>query len=128
MSFFSGSCRRWKRCGWAIRATRRLTLGPWRRPDLVGHLDAQVRATIAAGARLLTGGAPLAGPGCYYPPTVLTDIPMDSPAYQEELFGPVASVFFVDGIDEAIRLANDTVYGLGASVWTTDAERSRIDS
>jgi succinate-semialdehyde dehydrogenase / glutarate-semialdehyde dehydrogenase len=96
-------------------------LGPMARPDLVTTLDAQVKTTVALGARVLTGGAPLAGPGCYYPPTVLTDIPVDSPAYREELFGPVASVFVVGGIEEAIRLANDTIYGLGASVWTNDA-------
>jgi succinate-semialdehyde dehydrogenase/glutarate-semialdehyde dehydrogenase len=95
-------------------------LGPMARPDLVTTLDAQVKKTVALGARVLTGGAPLAGPGCYYPPTVLIDIPVDSPAYREELFGPVASVFVVGGIGEAIRLANDTIYGLGASVWTND--------
>jgi succinate-semialdehyde dehydrogenase/glutarate-semialdehyde dehydrogenase len=104
-------------------------LGPMARPDLVTTLDAQVKTTVALGARVLTGGAPLAGPGCYYPPTVLTDIPVASPAYREELFGPVASVFVVSGIDEAIRLANDTIYGLGASVWTTDAnEQARFVS
>jgi succinate-semialdehyde dehydrogenase/glutarate-semialdehyde dehydrogenase len=102
-------------------------LGPLARRDLVETLDAQVRATIARGARLLTGGAPLPGPGSYYPPTVLTDIPLDSPAYREELFGPVASVFIVAGIDESIRLANDTAFGLGASVWTKDAgEQARF--
>jgi succinate-semialdehyde dehydrogenase / glutarate-semialdehyde dehydrogenase len=104
-------------------------LGPMARPDLVTTLDAQVKTTVALGARVLTGGAPLAGPGCYYPPTVLTDIPVDSPAYREELFGPVASVFVVGGIDEAIRLANDTIYGLGASVWTNDGnEEARFVS
>ena len=104
-------------------------LGPMARPDLVTTLDAQVKTTVALGARVLTGGAPVAGPGCYYPPTVLTDIPVDSPAYREELFGPVASVFVVGGIDEAIRLANDTIYGLGASVWTNDGnEQARFVS
>ena len=94
---------------------------------MVEMLDAQVRLTVARGARLLTGGAPLSGVGCYYPPTVLTDIPADSPAYREELFGPVASLFVVAGIDEAIRLANDTVFGLGASVWTHDTrEQARF--
>jgi succinate-semialdehyde dehydrogenase / glutarate-semialdehyde dehydrogenase len=97
-----------------------IDLGPLARHDLVETLDAQVRLTVARGARLLTGGAPLSGPGYYYPPTVMTDIPVDSPAYREELFGPVASLFVVSGIDEAIRLANDTVFGLGASIWTND--------
>jgi len=95
-------------------------LGPMARRDLLDKLDAQVRETVSRGARLLLGGAPLPGPGCYYPPSILTDIPASSPAYREELFGPVASLFIVSGIDEAIRLANDTVFGLGASVWTND--------
>jgi succinate-semialdehyde dehydrogenase/glutarate-semialdehyde dehydrogenase len=102
-------------------------LGPMARPDLVDGLDAQVQATVAAGARVVTGGKRLAGPGNFYPPTVLVDVPLDSVAACEELFGPVASVFSVDGIDEAIRLANDSNYGLGASVWTTDAgEQARF--
>jgi succinate-semialdehyde dehydrogenase/glutarate-semialdehyde dehydrogenase len=80
-----------------------------------------VRNTVAAGARLLTGGAPANMPGNFYLPTVLTRIPRNSPAYTEELFGPVASLFRVQDIDEAIRLANDTRFGLGASAWTNDA-------
>jgi succinate-semialdehyde dehydrogenase/glutarate-semialdehyde dehydrogenase len=96
-------------------------LGPLASADAVTTLDADVKKSIAAGARLLTGGQPLPGPGFYYAPTVLTDIPKGSPAYSEELFGPVASIFRVKGIDEAVALANDVRFGLGASAWTDDA-------
>ena len=76
---------------------------------------------------MLTGGERLDRPGSFYAPTVLADIPQDSPAYREELFGPVASVFRVENIDEAIQVANDTRFGLGASAWTSDsAERERF--
>jgi succinate-semialdehyde dehydrogenase / glutarate-semialdehyde dehydrogenase len=95
-------------------------LGPLANADAVSSLDADVRKTVAAGARVLTGGAPLKRPGCYYAPTVLTDIPKDSPAYKEELFGPVASIFRVKDIDQAIQIANDIRFGLGASAWTKD--------
>jgi succinate-semialdehyde dehydrogenase/glutarate-semialdehyde dehydrogenase len=99
-------------------------LGPLATADAVTSLDADVQKTVKAGARLLTGGHPLKQPGNYYAPTVLTDVPKDSPAYREEFFGPVASLFRVKDIDEAIRLANDSRFGLGASAWTTD-ERER---
>jgi succinate-semialdehyde dehydrogenase/glutarate-semialdehyde dehydrogenase len=104
-------------------------LGPMARRDLVDGLDAQVKATVSAGAHVATGGVRPAGAGNFYPPTVLVDVPENSPACREELFGPVASVFRVSGIDEAIRLANDTTYGLGASVWTINAsEQARFSS
>jgi succinate-semialdehyde dehydrogenase / glutarate-semialdehyde dehydrogenase len=96
-------------------------LGPLASADAVTTLDADVKKSIAAGARLLAGGQPLPRPGFYYAPTVLADIPKGSPAYSEELFGPVASIFRVKSIDEAIALANDVRFGLGASAWTNDA-------
>jgi succinate-semialdehyde dehydrogenase/glutarate-semialdehyde dehydrogenase len=95
-------------------------IGPLATPDAVKSLDADVQKTVKAGARLLTGGHPLKLPGNYYAPTVLTDVPKDSPAYREEFFGPVASLFRVKDIDEAIQLANDSRFGLGASAWTSD--------
>lgn len=102
-------------------------LGPMARPDLVDGLEAQVQATVRAGARVLTGGKRPTGAGHFYPPTVLVDVPENSPAACEELFGPVAAVFRVKDIDEAIRVANNTSYGLGASVWTKDsAEQTRF--
>jgi len=95
-------------------------LGPLANADAVISLDADVQKTVAAGARLLTGGHPLKRPGNFYAPTVLTDIPKNSPAYLEEFFGPVASLFRVKSVDEAIRIANDSRFGLGASAWTND--------
>jgi len=103
-------------------------LGPLATADGVTSLDADVKKTVAAGARVLTGGKPLDNrPGNYYSPTVLTDIPLNSPAYREELFGPVACLFPAKNLEDAIRIANDSKFGLGASAWTNDpAERERF--
>ncbi len=102
-------------------------LGPLASADAVTSLHADVQATVKAGARVLTGGRPVDRPGSFYAPTVLTDIPQDSPAYREEFFGPVASIFRVKDIEEAIHIANDSRFGLGASAWTNDAiERERF--
>jgi len=95
-------------------------VGPLATPQIVDDLDRQVRKSVAAGARVLTGGKRLDRPGNFYAPTVLTNIPEQAPAYREELFGPVAALFRVPDIDAAIRLANDTPFGLGASAWTGD--------
>ncbi|HEV2864364.1 MAG TPA: NAD-dependent succinate-semialdehyde dehydrogenase [Pyrinomonadaceae bacterium] len=99
-------------------------IGPLATAQIVSDLEAQVSKSLEAGARLLTGGGRLERAGNYFAPTVLADIPEDSPAYREELFGPVALLFRVGSIDEAIRVANDTPFGLGASAWTRD-ERER---
>lgn len=97
-------------------------VGPLATPQILDDLEAQVKLTIDFGARLLTGGHRLEQPGYYYLPTVLTDIPKESPAYRDELFGPVASLFRASDIDDAIRIANDTSFGLGASAWTNDRD------
>jgi succinate-semialdehyde dehydrogenase/glutarate-semialdehyde dehydrogenase len=102
-------------------------MGPLAGPDAVEEIDRQVQETISAGARLHTGGKPLGGPGSFYPPTLLTDIPDGSPGHNEELFGPVALVWRARDVDDAIRIANDSDLGLGGSAWTTDpAEQERF--
>ncbi|MDQ3589579.1 MAG: NADP-dependent succinic semialdehyde dehydrogenase [Actinomycetota bacterium] len=97
-------------------------MGPLATPQIREDVDGQVKKSVEAGARVLTGGKPMEGPGNFYPPTVITDIPKESPAYKEEIFGPVASLFRVKDVDEAITLANDTTFGLSSSAWTNDAE------
>jgi succinate-semialdehyde dehydrogenase/glutarate-semialdehyde dehydrogenase len=102
-------------------------LGPLASAEGVVDLDRDVKKTVKGGARILTGGKSLDRPGNFYAPTVLTNIPEDSPAYREELFGPVASVFRAKDVDDAIRIANDSRFGLGASAWTNDPiERERF--
>ncbi len=95
-------------------------VGPLATPAIRDGLASQVDRSVAAGARVLLGGQRLDGPGFFYAPTVLADIPLDAPAYSEELFGPVALLFRVKDMDDAIYQANDTPFGLGSSVWTSD--------
>ena len=90
-------------------------------------IDRDVRKTVSAGAQALTGGAPLDGPGFFYAPTVLANVPRESPAACEEIFGPVAGLFRARDVDDAIDIANDSRFGLGASAWTNDdGERERF--
>ncbi|OYR63243.1 NADP-dependent succinic semialdehyde dehydrogenase [Halorubrum ezzemoulense] len=108
-------------------------IGPQAREDLMETLHEQVTASVEAGATLVTGGEPLDGEGAFYPPTILTDPPEGCPVDTEETFGPVATVYEVDDEESAITKANDTPFGLGASVWTQDRDRgervaSRIDA
>ncbi len=98
-------------------------IGPQARDHFRDKLHEQVTASVDAGATVLTGGEPLDREGAYYPPTVLSDVPANCPADSEELFGPVASVYRVGDEDEALAVANDTRFGLGASIWTEDRDR-----
>ena len=102
-------------------------LGPVATAAIRDELDAQVKASVAKGAKVLTGGKKLDREGWFYAPTVLVDIPPDAPAARDELFGPAASVFRAKNLDDAINIANGTSFGLGASAWTSnDAERNRF--
>lgn len=98
-------------------------IGPQAREDLMYSLHDQVTASVDAGATLVTGGGPLDREGAFYPPTILTDVPEGCPADTEEIFGPVATVYEVDDEGEAITRANNTSFGLGASIWTEDRDR-----
>ena len=100
-------------------------LGPMARRDLRDELHGQVRASIVAGARCVLGGELPEGPGAYYPPTVLADVGPGMPVYHEETFGPVAAVIRARDAADAVRIANDTPFGLGAAVFTGDPERGR---
>lgn len=98
-------------------------VGPLARHDLRDELHAQVQASLARGARCLLGGEIPPGPGAFYPPTVLTDVGPEMPAYEEELFGPVAAIIAAEDEADALRIANCTSFGLGAAVFTKDVAR-----
>lgn len=107
-----------------LRAETRI--GPLARPDLVDGVDRQVRASLAAGATLVAGGERLPGPGSFYAPTILDRVRPGMAAFAEETFGPVAAIVRFDGDDEAVALANDTPYGLGAAVWGSPEHALRV--
>ncbi|MFQ5791713.1 MAG: NAD-dependent succinate-semialdehyde dehydrogenase [Acidobacteriota bacterium] len=98
-------------------------IGPQARRDLRDELHEQVKKSIEKGARCLLGGEPPQGPGAFYPATVLTDVRKGMPAYDEELFGPVAAIIVVRDEEEAIEVANDSPFGLGAAVFTRDGAK-----
>ncbi|HEX4640030.1 MAG TPA: NAD-dependent succinate-semialdehyde dehydrogenase, partial [Chthoniobacterales bacterium] len=101
-------------------------IGPLASEAILKGVDEQVQKSVAAGAKLLTGGKRLDRPGFFYEPTVLAEIPRDSPAYREEIFGPVACCFRARNPEEAIRIANDSTFGLGATAWTNDAAEKEL--
>ncbi len=98
-------------------------MAPMARTDLLEEVDQQVKKSIELGAQLVTGGKRLEKPGNFYAPTILGNVKPGMPAYDDEIFGPVASIITVKTEEEAIAVANDTPYGLGASIWTRDIRR-----
>jgi succinate-semialdehyde dehydrogenase/glutarate-semialdehyde dehydrogenase len=101
-------------------------IGPLATEQILNGVHDQVQQSVAAGAKLLTGGNRIHGPGFFYEPTVLVNVPRKSPAYHEEVFGPVASIFRVRDVADAIEIANDSPFGLGASAWTGDPTEKEL--
>jgi succinate-semialdehyde dehydrogenase/glutarate-semialdehyde dehydrogenase len=99
-------------------------VGPLARMDLLEELDVQVRESLRLGARLLCGGKKADIPGAYYFPTVLTNVKKGMPAYEQETFGPVSAIIPVRDADEAVAVANDSSFGLGGSLWSSDVKKA----
>ena len=95
-------------------------VGPLSSAAAVLRIEKQIRAAVRKGGRILTGGERMVGSGYFFEPTVLVDVPRTAPVCREEIFGPVAMLFSVDSVEDAIALSNDTPFGLGSSIWTTD--------
>ncbi len=125
-TFISGMVERMKALKVGDPMDPATDVGPLARADLLDTLEQQVNRSVQMGARVLTGGHRLSRPGFFYEPTLLVDIPPESPAYREELFGPVAAVFRARDMEEALRIANDTDFGLGASAWTNDPREREL--
>lgn len=100
-------------------------IGPMARGDLRDALHEQVRASIEMGARVILGGKPRKGKGYYYEPTIVTNVTPEMPLFREETFGPVAAIIRARNTDHAIELANDSTFGLGGCLWTSDIEQGR---
>src|SRR5438876_1686854 len=101
-------------------------IAPLATEQILNGVHDQVQKSVVAGAKLLTGGNRIHGPGFFYEPTVLVNVPRNSPAYREEVFGPVASIFRVRDVADAIEIANDSPFGLGASAWTSDPTEKEL--
>jgi succinate-semialdehyde dehydrogenase/glutarate-semialdehyde dehydrogenase len=123
--FERGMARRMEALTVGDPAAEGTDLGPLVDAKAVETIDQQVRDSVSAGARLVTGGKPLGGPGHFYPATLIADVPEGAPAHREELFGPVATLWRAADVDDAIRIANDSPFGLGGSAWTTDPDEQR---
>lgn len=102
-----------------------VTIGPLATQNIVDSVSEQVRKSVALGAQVVVGGTTKEGKGFFYMPTILTNLKKGMPAYDEEIFGPVASIIPVANEEEAILVANDTEFGLGASIWTNDIEKAK---
>jgi succinate-semialdehyde dehydrogenase/glutarate-semialdehyde dehydrogenase len=101
-----------------------INAGPLARPDLVDEIDKQVQESVKQGAKLLCGGKRIPGKGSYYEPTVLSGVKKGMPVFDEETFGPIMAIISVENEDEAIKLANDSQFGLGAALWTSDLKHA----
>jgi len=100
------------------------SVGPLATNNILKDVERQVETSVAGGARVVTGGKRLPGKGYFYAPTIMVDVKKGMPAYDEEIFGPVAAMITVKDEEEAIRVANDTRFGLGASIWSRDTKRA----
>ena len=123
---FNNSLSACARSRLATQWIRRLSSVHLRRNKSCEAWTIRCRKQSPQGAKLLTGGNRIHGPGFFYEPTVLVDVPKESPAYREEIFGPVAAVFRVGDADAAVELANDTRFGLGSSAWTKDRKEQKL--